>query len=279
MFNLDGSTRVLVIAADPIAQVKAPALFNQVFARFEVNAVMVPLQVRAVHLQSTLHSLLLSPSVAGISLSIPHKNAAALLCRTLTPLATQAQAVNALRSTADGSIDGALFDGTGLLRALDKAGFTYAHKRVLLIGAGGAGAAIIASLCRHAGVIAVYDPQVDKTLALARRFAGAGPADVAVARSNDPAGYDLVINASPLGLRDDDPLPADPRSMDHGCQVFDIVMKTPATAWVAQARQRGLAAANGFAMLEKQMPEYLRFFGFEALALAVEHDDSWLATS
>lgn len=276
MLNLDGSTRVLVIAANPVEQVKAPALFNRLFARFEIDAVMVPLQVYPNYLEDTLRALLHSPTVIGVALSIPHKNAAAALCKSLTPLARHAQTVNALRSSLDGGIEGALFDGLGLVRALDAAGFRYQGRRILLIGAGGAAAAIVASICQSAGTIALYDPDTAKARRLTRDFAGSGPATLSVATSNDPSGYDLVINASPLGLRENDPLPADPRRMDSTCQVFDIVMKSPATAWVAAARQLGLAACNGFAMLEKQMPDYLRFFGFETLATAVEQDNALL---
>jgi len=278
MHKLDASTRVFFIVADPIKQVKAPALFNQVFAHFGVNAVMAPLQVRAEVLLDTLRSLLSSPSVGGIALSIPHKTSAIALCTTMTPLAAQAQAANALRRGDDGAIEGALFDGLGLAGALRQAEFAYADKRVLIIGAGGAASAIVASLHAQTRYLAVYDPDTPRSRALVRRFAGSGGGELAVAASNDPQGYELVINASPLGMQADDELPADPARMASDCKVFDIVMQAPPTPWVSLARQYGLAACNGSAMLSQQMPHYLRFFGYPQLADAIERDDTPLST-
>ena len=274
MIKINGDARVLVIAADPVIQVKAPELFNRVFAHFGVNAVMVPLHVSAVMLAPTLTALLGSRSIAGISLSIPHKSAAISLCSSLSPLAAQAGAVNALRLSADATIEGALFDGVGLARALEHAGFSYRGKRVLVIGAGGAAAAIIASLRSEAALIGVFDTDHDKALALAQRFSGNSHCELSAALENDPQGYDLVINASPLGLRDTDPLPADPARMSSTCQVYDIVMRSPATRWVNEAKRLGLVASNGFSMLTRQLPDYLKFFGFGEIAAAVEQDDT-----
>lgn len=276
MLTINGNTRVFVIVADPVAQVKAPAMFNQVFARFGVNAVMVPLQVPAVALEGTLRSLLLSPTIGGVALSIPHKHSAASVCDTLTTLAAQAQAVNALRRASNGGLEGALFDGIGLLAALEQAGFAYHGKRVLIIGAGGAAAAIAASLHAHTSYLAFYDPDAERSRALSQRFSAKGNAEVTVARTNDPQGFDLVINASPLGMNTGDALPADPARMAKECKVFDIVMKSPATEWVRLATRYGLAASNGSAMLIRQMPAYLRFFGYPELALAVEEDEGLL---
>jgi shikimate dehydrogenase len=93
--KITGRTRVLYCMADPIDQVRAPEVFNEVFARHEVDAVMVPMRVHATHLEVTLRTLFESPTVGGVSLSIPHKAAGATIVDRCSPAATVANAVNA----------------------------------------------------------------------------------------------------------------------------------------------------------------------------------------
>jgi shikimate dehydrogenase len=98
--KITGTTRMFYCIADPIDQVRAPEVFNAVFARHEVDAVMVPMRVAATHLAATLRSLLASPTVGGISLSIPHKAAAAATVDRCSAAALAANAVNAVRRGA-----------------------------------------------------------------------------------------------------------------------------------------------------------------------------------
>ena len=88
----------------------------------------------------------------------------------------------------------------------------------------------------------------------------------------DPAGYDLVINATPLGLNETDPLPFDVRRLDGSAAVVDILMKDATTPLLRACAARGITAHPGHEMLIQQVPEYLRFFGFEAMARATQAD-------
>jgi shikimate dehydrogenase len=92
--------------------------------------------------------------------------------------------------------------------------------------------------------------------------------------SPDPAGYDLVVNATPLGLKAGDPLPFDVARLDADTAVVDILMKNQPTPLLRACRARGITAHPGFEMLVQQVPEYLTFFGFDALAAAVQADSS-----
>ena len=102
------------------------------------------------------------------------------------------------------------------------------------------------------------------------------PIPVSAAASNDPAGFDLVINASPLGLKSDDPLPCDVARMDAGAALVDILMKNQPTPVVCAARARGLVAEPGFEMMIQQTHRYLDFFGFTEAALLVRQNADFL---
>jgi shikimate dehydrogenase len=93
-----------------------------------------------------------------------------------------------------------------------------------------------------------------------------------VAATNDPAGFDLVVNCTSQGLKPGDALPFDPARVDEQATVVDIIMSKQPTPLLTACRARGLRAEAGFEMLVQQIPEYLRFFGFDAIANTVQAD-------
>jgi shikimate dehydrogenase len=272
IMHITGTTRLFFCIADPIDQVRAPEVFNSIFTRYGIDAAMVPLRVPAAQLEATLRALLESPTVGGVSLSIPHKAAATAIVDRPSAAARAANAVNAVRRNAAGELEGELFDGLGFMRSLDRAGIAYAGRRVLVIGAGGAASAVTTALAASG----VGDPDREKArqlAALLRRDFGIAASD---APSNDPAGFDVIVNASPLGLKSTDPLPVDvARIADHAA-LCDILMKNQPTPLLRAARSRGLVAEPGFDMLILQTPLYLDFFGYPELAESVRADDSYL---
>jgi shikimate dehydrogenase len=276
--NITGSTRILYCIADPIAQVRAPELFNTLFNLHRVDAVMVPMQVRAEHLTETLRALFASPSVGGAALSIPHKPMGARAVGRATQLATVAGAVNAIRRGEDGVLEGALFDGLGFARSLDRHGIDIPSRQVLVIGAGGAASALTAALadraCPH---IALFDTDRSKAEQLAQNIRTAYPAcRIEPVDSNDPSGFDLIINASPLGLKPDDPLPVPVHRLAVDAFVYDILMKGQPTPLLRAVGQRGIRGEPGFDMLVQQAGLYLDFFGFPGLASAVINEEAAL---
>jgi shikimate dehydrogenase len=269
--NITGTTRVFYCIADPVAQVRAPELYNSIFARHGVDAVMVPMQVKAEHLAATLHALFASPTVGGVALSIPHKAAAASLVGSCTPEASTAQAINAIRRGPGGVLEGALFDGTGFALSLNRLGIDIAQRRVLLIGAGGAAAALATALAaRGCPQIALYDAIYSKAEALAGTVRQAYPAcRIDAVQSNDPRGFNLVVNASPLGLNPGDPLPVPVDQLADDAFVYDILMKGQPTPLLRAVRERGLPGEPGYDMLVQQTALYLDYFGYPQLAKAI----------
>ncbi len=277
---IDGRTAVYFIVGHPVEQVQAPTSFNRIFALLGINAVLVPVQVAPADLQAFVKSAFAAPNVHGLWVTIPHKAAMLDGLDRISDMARMAGAVNGVRRMADGKLEGGLFDGEGFVASLGYFNIAYAAKRVLVLGAGGAAAAIGAALAlagaQAPAEIAFFDPSTQRaTEAAARIVAGSGVKAFAAA-SNDPAGFDVVINATPLGLQSSDPLPCDIGRMDTGAALVDILMKNQPTPAVRAARARGLVAEPGFEMMIQQTHCYLDFFGFTKAAEKLRQDADFL---
>ncbi|MCC6989467.1 MAG: shikimate dehydrogenase [Acidobacteria bacterium] len=265
--HLTGNARVYFVIADPIAQVKAQVLFNHVFGRAGVDAVVVPMQVRAERLQRFVDEAFAVPNVGGLFVSIPHKSALVPMLARVDDEAAAAGAVNAVRRGADGRLEGALFDGTGCVAAMAHHGIRVAGRRVLVVGTGGAGSAIACALAKAgAAAISLFDADPARAAALRARLAALGGTPVEVQVDCDPGGQDVIVQATPLGLRETDPLPLDPARLASHAALFDILMTRAPTPLVRACRARGLVAEAGQEMLVQQVPAYLGFFGHAAVA-------------
>ncbi|MBN3753700.1 shikimate dehydrogenase [Paraburkholderia sp. Tr-20389] len=273
--TITGHTRVFYTIADPITQVRTPEVFNAVLPLCNIDAVMVPLHVGVEDLDIVVRSLFRSPTTGGIILSIPHKPAAAALVDHCSKAAATANAVNAIRRNASGQLEGELFDGLGFLKSLDRHGMKYRGQHILLIGAGGAASAIATALAvEEPARLALFDPDTSKAEQLAHSIETQYGVDTTVQSCNDPAGFDLVINASPLGLKPDDPLPVPVDRLEPSAQVCDILMKNQPTPLLRAAMARDIAVQPGFDMLILQTPFFFDFFGLTEAAALLRQDDS-----
>lgn len=269
--RISGNTRVFMILGDPVAQVRAPDLFNRIFARHGVDAVLVPARVAAKDFAAFVRHALCAQNIDGLWLAIPHKGPMVLLLDRCELRGRVAQAVNAVRRNADGTLEGALLDGLGFVKALDHFGFDPCGKRALLVGAGGAGAAIAVSLAeRGLARLSLHDIDAGRCELLAARLRQSWPLQVQVLATPDPGGCELVVNASPLGLQLDDALPIKVARLEPAALVIDIVMKERPTALLRACAERGVRAYPGFEMLVQQVPDYLHFFGLHEVADALQ---------
>jgi len=181
----------------------------------------------------------------------------------VTPTARIAGACNAILLRPDGTLLGDQFDGAGFVRGVQRKGQRLSGARALVSGSGGVGSAIAASLAA-AGVaeLMLYDSVDASSQALAGRLREHYPGLVVRTGSNDPAGYDVLVNATPLGMKDSDPLPFDVTRIDRGAFVGEVVMKQAITPLLAAAQERGCKIQMGTDMLFEMIPAYLEFFGF-----------------
>ncbi|WP_199853153.1 shikimate dehydrogenase [Plantactinospora sp. BC1] len=260
---ISGTTRLYAVLGDPVTQVKAPGLVNPLFAAEGVDAVLVPVHVRPDRLGEVVAGLTAMTNVDGLLVTVPHKVAVCRYADRLAPAALIAGSANALRREPDGGWLADNFDGVGFVRGLRAAGHDPAGRYVALVGAGGAGGAIAAALA-DAGVAQLRISDTDQV----RR-------DDLVSRSNrrrpglavgvdEHSGSDvhLAVNATPLGLRDDDPLPFSPGSLPRDCVVADIIMVPAQTRLLREAEAAGRPVHPGIHMLRFQLDSYRAFFGF-----------------
>jgi shikimate dehydrogenase len=270
---ITGTTRLFYILGDPVAQVRAPEVYNHLFREHGIDAVLVPLKLPADALPGFLQHGMAPENIGGFWITIPHKSQIADILQPTDPVARIAGAVNAVRRLPDGRLEAALFDGIGFVKGLDHFGIPVAGKRVLVVGAGGGGQAVAAAIAqRRPAALAIYNRTRDRAESLAQRLQPLVGGAASTATGNDPAGYDLVVNCTSQGLKPDDPLPFDPQRVDAGAAVVDIIMTREPTPLLRAARERGLRAEAGFEMLVQQVPEYLRFFGFPELAQKLQSD-------
>jgi shikimate dehydrogenase len=269
--RIGGGTTLYFVLGHPVAQVRAPEVFNPIFAAHGIDAVLVPAAVPPVALPAFITGSVQAENVGGLWLTIPHKAAVLPLLSKVDEQGTLAGAVNAVRKAPGGALEGALFDGLGLVASLDHVGVALAGRRVLLVGTGGAGMAIaVAIAARPVAELALFDMQPQRAAATAERLSAGGTRPVRAAAQVDPAGFDVVVHATPLGMRPDDPLPFDVARLSPGATVVDILMKPAGTPLQRACDRTGVAYHPGFEMLTQQVPAYLRFFGHDAVADTVD---------
>lgn len=251
---ITGSTRLYAIIADPVAQVRTPEVLNDYFRRNQQDAVLVPVHVAADGLREVFAAFRGMKNLGGVIVTVPHKTASASLCDELRPAGKAIGSVNAIRRTGDGRLVGDMFDGAGFVSGLRKQGRDPAGKRVLLVGAGGAASAIAFALAQaRAAALTIANRNEDKARNLVARLRTSFSDVVLDVGAADPQGYDLVVNATSLGMKDSDPLPLDTTRLSPTTIVAEVIMKPETTALLAAARDKGCTIHHGHHMLDEQV--------------------------
>ncbi len=259
---INGNTELIAHIGFPTHAFKAPMIYNPWFEKAGVNAVVVPMGCRTPDYPTFLRALFKLSNIRGALITMPHKVPTTTLVDELLPNAAIAGACNAVRLGPAGQLQGAMFDGEGFVRGVLRKGLALQGARALVVGSGGVGSAIAASLAA-AGVarLALFDVQAAAAQGLAERLVRHYPALQVLVGSPDPHGFDLVVNASPLGMNEGDALPMDVLRIAPGTFVGEVVMKTEMTAFLRAAQARGCPVQVGSDMLFEQIPAYLEFFG------------------
>lgn len=258
--RLDGATRLYLILGDPIAQVKSPLGVTQALQQRGHNALLAPLHIGPDDLGDFITGTSRARNLDGLIVTVPHKFAAHHHCDRATARADFLGAVNVMRRNANGGWYGDQVDGLAYVEALRKKSFELHGCRALLAGAGGAGSAIAEALIR-AGVasLAIHDEDPDRRDTLIARLASLGLGEV-TAGSRDPAGFALVINATPCGMAASDPLPFDLAGLAPETLAGDVITAPEVTPWLAAASERGCPTLRGvemFAAVRELMVEFL----------------------
>ncbi|MFA7579457.1 shikimate dehydrogenase [Castellaniella sp.] len=246
--------------ADPVAQVRTPQVINAWFREHQVDAVLVPMHVPAGDLDAVLDALRRMRNLGGFIVTVPHKTAIAERCDELGPAGQAIGSVNTVRRTADGRLVGEMFDGAGFVSGLQTQGHDLAHKRVLLLGAGGAGSAIAFALAQAgAASVTVANRTPARAHALVERVRKALPQATIEAGAPEPEGHDIIVNATSLGMRAEDALPLDVERLAPDMLVAEIIMKPEQTRLLDEAQRRGCPIHHGRHMLDRQVALMTQF--------------------
>ncbi|WP_457282366.1 shikimate dehydrogenase family protein [Polaromonas sp. P5_D5] len=259
---INGHTELIAHIGYPTHSFKAPMIYNPYFEQAGVNAVVVPMGCKTEDYPAFLRSVSCLENFRGALITMPHKVTTVDLLDEATPTVRIAGACNAVKRDANDKLVGDMFDGEGFVRGVQRKGFDPRGKRALVVGSGGVGSAIAASLAKAgARALGLCDVNAASAQALAGRLRQHYAALELLTGSNDPAGYDLVVNATPMGMNEGDPLPMDVSRIAANSFVGEVVMKSEMTAFLAAAKARGCTVQVGSDMLFEQIPAYLEFFG------------------
>jgi shikimate dehydrogenase len=260
---ISGKSMLVAHIGYPTESFKASFIYNPWFDKAGIDAVIVPMSVTADDYPTVLRALFRLRNIRGALVTMPHKVTTVALVDECTTAVQIAGSCNAILLRPDGTLLGDMFDGAGFTRGLRRKGFAFAGAKCLVVGTGGVGSAIAASLAAD-GVasIALFDTNASSAEGLAARLRKHYPQLAVDIRSSDPSGYDLVVNGTPLGMKPSDPLPFDVARLAPTTFVGEVVMKQEITPLLAAVRERGCRFQVGTDMLFEMIPAYLEFFGF-----------------
>ncbi len=227
---ISGRTTLIAHLGYPTETFTAPMIYNPWFERHGIDAVVVPMGVREGDYPAFLRPLFRLSNIHGALVTMPHKVTTVALLDEVSVAVKIAGSCNAILRRPDGSLYGDMFDGVGFTRGAKRKGFDFAEADCLVVGAGGVGSAIAAAIAAEGPrSLALYDTRIAVAAGLVERLRAHYPGLKVELRANDPAGYALVVNATPLGMNLDDPLPFDPERLDPGTFVGEVVLKAEMT--------------------------------------------------
>lgn len=260
MIPITGNTRWMAIIADPVEQAQTPGWMNELIQKKNLDAVLIPLHIKPADLKNTIIALKGIQNFCGAVVSMPHKNGVVSMLDVMTAEVHWTGACNVIRRNRDGSLAGTLLDGEGFVAGLREHHFDVKDKRVLLLGAGGAAAGIAFALAKYnVASLHVRNRTASKAELLTKKLKLRFPAVNFQCGPYSDQDFDLVINATSLGMYEDDMLPLSEKFLQPHMWVADVVVNTEMTPLLQIAQQKGCNIHGGKWMLETQLEQMLAF--------------------
>jgi shikimate dehydrogenase len=261
--KINGSTAIIPHVGVPTYSFRSPMIYNPWFAAKGINCVVVPMGCEVENFPRLLPELFALRNTVGALITMPHKQSVVGLLAEVTEAVKICGACNAVKKDSAGRLVGDMFDGEGFTRGVKNKGRQISGTSALVVGSGGVGSAIAASLAKE-GVarLCLRDANPKAAEALAARLVASYPNLTVETGTQSTAGQDILVNASPLGMKDGDPLPMDLSHANPAAFVGEVVLSKEITPLLAEARRRGMQTQVGTDMLFEQIPAYLEYFGF-----------------
>ncbi len=263
MSRISSTTRVAAVIGDPVRHSLSPALHNAAYEALGLDWVYVAFEVPAGHAPAALDAVR-ALGLVGLSVTMPHKAAVAAVCDELSDDAAALRSVNTVTHAPDGRLRGDSTDGEGFVRSLRAAGKDPAGMQVLLLGAGGAARAVALALHRADAQVCVSARRPGAAVGVPHTTSVPWAERDAVAGS-----VDLVVNATPLGMGDNEEIVVTPRA---GVVVADLVYHPLETPLLRAARAVGAPTVDGLGMLVQQAALQVELWAGVPAPVDVMHD-------
>lgn len=260
--TVTGKSTIYFMLADPVAHTKSPGMFNAKFVEDETDAVMVPISFPVEQFDTVWSAFKAMRNLKGMIVSVPFKKHVFEACEHSNPRAARVQSANAVIRQEDGTFRCDNFDGAGFVTGMQRKGHPIKDRKVLLIGAGGAGSSLAYCLAEEGATsVAICDVDQERVRQLAAMVQKSFPTCVVSAGRPDPRGFDLIVNATPMGLRPGDPTPIDLDLLEPRMTVVDIIMEPRETPLLKRAIELGCQVQYGQHMMDCQMDLLAEFLG------------------
>lgn len=243
--------RYIMIGA-PVSTVRTPPLLETALLDAGVDANVSLRHVEAGALAEFMTEFRADTGTDGLLVTMPHKKTILAHMDVLSPAATLAGSVNTVKRLRSGGLAGAQFDGMALINALTGKNIPTKACRVLLAGLGGAGLAIAQAVATH-GCKHLALAEIEPGLLKRALLEVGSMANFPVAAATSPEDFDLLINATPLGMCANDPSPFDARQVATASYIADIVADPPQTILSNLATAAGKTIITGRDMVTGQI--------------------------
>jgi shikimate dehydrogenase len=243
--RITGKTRVAALFGYPVEHTLSPVMQNAAFDHLGLDCCYIPFSVSPDSLKQAAASIR-ALSFIGSNLTIPHKETVIPFLDTLDKEAEAIGAVNTIVNR-EGNLTGYNTDGKGFMRAIEERGVIAAGKKVLIVGAGGSSRAIGFYLSKETKVLTLYNRSREKAEALAADLSSSGGAVTVASDLKELGGFDIIVNATSLGLKECDAMPLDPDALEPTVVVCDLIYHK--TSLLSRAEAKGCKTVGGKGML------------------------------
>jgi len=243
--NITGKTRIAGLFGYPVEHTLSPSMHNAAFEHLGIDYCYVPFSVQPDSLKSAVEAVR-ALNLVGVNVTIPHKESVIPYLDDVNEEASFIGAVNTIVNQ-ERKLTGYNTDGRGFMRSLAENNILTDNKKVLVVGAGGASRAVGYYLSEKADGLYLFDIDKKKLEKLASDLSGIRENIHVLDNTADLKSFDILINATPLGLKAADPLPLDVSTLSPDQTVCDLIYKK--TPLLSLAAQKGCKTVNGLGML------------------------------
>lgn len=263
MPTISGTTKVYAIIGHPIAQVQSPEYFNAFFAEAGIDAVLVPLHIKPPDAAASITALMRMPNLHGLIATVPHKAALLAAVEQRTDRAKLCNGANVARPNGSGVWHGDMLDGLGFINGLRARGHDPRDAVVHMAGAGGVGSAIAVALA-EAGIasLTLWDVDWYKAQSLGTVLGNRFPKLHLRPERGNVAQASIAINATPLGMKPDDPMAIEVATLRAETVACDVISKPVMSRFLQAAQAKGCPIVTGKDLFDGQVAAMKSFFGW-----------------